>query len=63
MSEGIEGGLAAVGALSGIAYAAEGEGWDGTVEEGVVNGGAARCDFIEDCGVLARFRKADINKK
>jgi hypothetical protein len=52
VGEGIEGGFAAVRALSGIAYAAEGEGWDGAVEEGVVDGGTAGCYFVEDCGIL-----------
>lgn len=52
MSERIEGGFAAVGALPGIAYAAEGERRDRAVEEGVIYGSAAGGYFVEDCVLL-----------
>lgn len=49
MGEGIEGGFAAVGALTGGTDTAKGERWNGGVVEAVVEGGATGACLIEDC--------------
>jgi hypothetical protein len=52
MREGVKGGFASVCALTRVSDAAEGESGDGAVVVGVVDGGTARGDFVENYVML-----------
>lgn len=47
MAETVEARFTFVSTLAGVAYAAEGEGGNGAVYEGVVDGGAAGADLAQ----------------
>lgn len=58
MSEGVERGFASVSSLPRVTNATKCKSRDGAMVICVVNGSTARCDFVENCGMLDLKEKA-----